>query len=62
MVNSMGSLFSSERKNLQTELAECRESLRLSKKKNTRLQGINTQRTIHEINKTGGTRKYRRRN
>ena len=59
----MGILFSYEKeKELQTKLAACTESLRLSRKKNTRVQAINTRMTLHEINKkTGGTRKYRRR-
>ena len=43
-------MFSSEReKDLQTALNNCNESLRRSKQKNTRVQGINTKMTL-ELN------------
>ena len=70
MTYSMGGLFSSQKeKDLQNELAECKKSLVLSKKENTRVKGINTSMTLqlNEIHKnkpkTGGkrTQKYRRR-
>ena len=63
-------MFSSQKeKDLQNELAECKKSLVLSKKENTRVKGINTSMTLqlNEIYKnkpkTGGkrTQKYRRR-